>query len=168
MLERWDDHESRHAVHPNENPIDAVVFLVPGTVGTKAAFDFTIVGFAPGHQQSGRARRGTAACGTSSGTLGSATASQTRFVPASGRDRGGLQEYIVQNNNWGNPTGSTQVINYTGNRLHRREQQRLRKQRAGILPVYLRRRERQRRQRYLQHLVRHAACRSRSARSKAR
>ena len=24
------------------------------------------------------------------------------------------KEYIIQNNNWGNPTGSTQIVNYTG------------------------------------------------------
>jgi hypothetical protein len=40
----WDGTGAKY----NNEPIDAVVFQVPGTASTKSAFDFTINGFAPG------------------------------------------------------------------------------------------------------------------------
>ncbi len=93
--------------------IDAVVFLVPGTVAKLAPYDFTIVGFAPGTSAKD-APGGAVACGTTMGTLGSTTASMAasyQRAAVTGKD---CKKYIVQNNNWGNPTGSTQLINYTG------------------------------------------------------
>ncbi|MGB8297795.1 MAG: hypothetical protein WCG85_20430, partial [Polyangia bacterium] len=51
-------------------PIDAVVFLVPGTTAKLAPFDFTIVGFAPG-TSAADAPGPAAACGTTTGTVGS-------------------------------------------------------------------------------------------------
>jgi hypothetical protein len=93
--------------------IDAVVFLVPGTVAMKAPFDFTIVGFAPGTSKAD-APGMAAACGTTTGTLGSTTASDAASYSRASLTGTDCKTYIVQNNNWGNPTGSTQVINYTG------------------------------------------------------
>ncbi len=93
--------------------IDAVVFLVPGTMSMKAPFDFTIVGFAPGTSKSD-APGGAAACGTITGTLGSSTAGMTASYARAAVTGTDCKEYIIQNNNWGNPTGSTQLINYTG------------------------------------------------------
>jgi hypothetical protein len=93
--------------------IDAVVFLVPGTVAQKAPFDFTIVGFAPGTSKSD-APGGAVACGMTSGTLGSTTASMASSYARAAVTGTDCKEYIIQNNNWGNPTGSTQVVNYTG------------------------------------------------------
>jgi len=49
-------------------PIDAVVFLVPGTITAKAPFDFTIVGFAPGTSAADAPGK-IAACGTTTGTV---------------------------------------------------------------------------------------------------
>jgi Glycosyl hydrolase family 12/Stigma-specific protein, Stig1 len=93
--------------------IDAVVFLVPGTMAEKAPFDFTVTGFAPGTSKSD-APGGAAACGTIAGTLGSSTASMTSSYQRAAVTGTDCHEYIIQNNNWGNPTGSTQIINYTG------------------------------------------------------
>jgi hypothetical protein len=94
-------------------PIDAVVFLVPGTVAQKAPFDFTIVGFAPG-TSSADAPGKAAACGTMTGTLGSTTASEAASMQRASVTGTDCKKYIIQNNNWGNKTGSTEVINYTG------------------------------------------------------
>jgi hypothetical protein len=96
-----------------KQPIDAVVFLVPGTVAEKAPFDFTIIGFAPGTSKAD-APGGAAACGTSMGTVGSSTASDAASFQRAAVTGTDCKTYIVQNNNWGNPTGSSQVVNYTG------------------------------------------------------
>ncbi len=93
--------------------IDAVVFLVPGTVAEKAPFDFTIIGFAPGTSKAD-APGGAAACGTSAGTVGSSTASDAASFQRAAVTGTDCKTYIVQNNNWGNPTGSSQVVNYSG------------------------------------------------------
>ena len=98
---------------PGTNAIDAVAFLVPGTVGMTAPFDFTIVGFAPGTSKAD-APGGAQACGTASGTIGSSTASTAAAFQRAAVTGTDCHEYIVQNNNWGNPTGSTQIINYSG------------------------------------------------------
>ena len=98
---------------PGTNSVDAVAFLVPGTTGMKAPFDFTIVGFAPGTSKSD-APGGAAACGTTAGTIGSATASQTASFQRAAVTGTDCHEYVVQNNNWGTPTSTTQIINYTG------------------------------------------------------
>jgi hypothetical protein len=99
--------------NPAQNPIDAVAFLVPGTVAKLAPYDFTIVGFAPGTSKAD-APGGTQACGTITGTLGSTTASMAASYQRAAVTGTDCKTYIIQNNNWGNPTGSTQVINYTG------------------------------------------------------
>jgi hypothetical protein len=93
--------------------IDAVVFLVPGTTAQKAGFDFTIVGFAPGTSKSD-APGMAAACGTTMGTLGSSTASMAASMQRAKLTGTDCKQYIVQNNNWGQPTSTTQIINYTG------------------------------------------------------
>lgn len=101
----------------NNEPIDAVVFLVPGTTAQKAPFEFTVSGFAPGTSVADAPKSGSTACGTTAGTIGSATASEAasmQRVKIKGTD---CKEYVVQNNNWGNKTGSTQVIDYVGNSL---------------------------------------------------
>ena len=101
-------------------PIDAVVFLVPGTTTAKAPFDFTISGFAPGTSKSD-APGGAVACGTTTGSVGTtsllsdataATAASTQRAAVTGTD---CKKYIINNNNWGNESGSYQSLSYTGN-----------------------------------------------------
>jgi len=94
--------------------IDAVLFLVPGTTAQKADFDYTIIGFAPG-TSAADAPGGAAACGTATGTVGSTTASKDASMQRkliSGTD---CNDYIVFNNNWGQPTSTTQVVDFVGN-----------------------------------------------------
>ena len=105
----WDNSGSTY----NKEAIDAVVFLVPGIVAQKALFDFTINGFAPGTSASDAP--GSSTCGTTSGTLGSTTASEAASMQRSKVSGTDCKQYIIQNNNWGDPTDSTQVIDYTGN-----------------------------------------------------
>jgi hypothetical protein len=104
------------AFSPTSNTIDAVVFLVPGSITptTGAPFDFTIVGFAPGTSKSDAPAGGTSTCGTLTGMLGSSTASQAASFQRAAVTGTDCKTYIVQNNNWGNPTGSTQIVNYSG------------------------------------------------------
>lgn len=96
-------------------PVDAVVFLVPGTTAQQAPFDFTINGFAPGTSAADAPAAGSATCGTTSGTIGSTTASDAASMQRAKVSGTDCKQYIVQNNNWGNKTGSTQVLNYVGN-----------------------------------------------------
>jgi hypothetical protein len=79
----------------------------------KAPYDFTIIGFAPGTSKND-APGGKVACGMTTGTLGSSTASMTASYARAAVTGTDCKEYIIQNNNWGNPTGSTQIVNYTG------------------------------------------------------
>jgi hypothetical protein len=100
-------------------PIDAVVFLVPGTITAKAPFDFTIVGFAPGTSAADAPGK-IAACGTTTGTVGSTTQlsgqasidAATQRAAVTGTD---CKKYIINNNNWGNESGTYQQLSYTGN-----------------------------------------------------
>jgi hypothetical protein len=103
----------------NNEPIDAVAFLVPGTTSEKKAFDITIGGFAPGTSKSD-APGPVAACGTKTGTVGttSVNSDTTKAKEASlervatqGKD---CKKYIVNNNNWGSPTSSFQQLSFTG------------------------------------------------------
>jgi hypothetical protein len=94
--------------------IDAVVFLVPSTPSAKTPFDFTIVGFAPGTSKDD-APGGTASCGTSTGTVGSENKTEDsgmQRMKVSGKD---CKEYIIFNNNWGQPTNTYQVLDFVGN-----------------------------------------------------
>ncbi|HEY4187321.1 MAG TPA: hypothetical protein VGP07_19750 [Polyangia bacterium] len=94
--------------------ISAIVFLQPGDMTKATPFDFTINGFAPGTSVSDAPSGGTSTCGMLTGTVGgmATQASSLARAKVSGTD---CKQYIVQNNNWGNPTGSTQTVNYVGN-----------------------------------------------------
>jgi hypothetical protein len=99
----------------NKEPIDAIVFLVPGTAAKTSPFDFTINGLAPGTSAADAPKGGSQTCGTMTGTLGSSTASESASMQRAKVTGTDCKQYIVQNDNWGNKTGSTQIINFTGN-----------------------------------------------------
>jgi len=101
------------AKYDGTTPISAIVFLQPGAM-TATPFDFTINGFAPGTSASDAPMGGSSTCGMLSGTLGGMMTMDSSYARAkvSGTD---CKQYIIQNNNWGNPTGSTQTLSYTGN-----------------------------------------------------
>jgi hypothetical protein len=97
----------------NNEPIDAVAFLVPGTT-TKTPYDITVVGFAPGTSAADAPGK-AAACGQLTGTVGSTTASQDASMQRALVTDTTCKKYIINNNNWGQPTSSTQILNYTAN-----------------------------------------------------
>jgi hypothetical protein len=105
----WDGTGTKY----NNEPIDAVVFLVPGTVAKPAPYDFTIVDFAPGTSKTD-APGGVAACGQTTGSVGATTASQDASMMRAAVTGTDCKKYIINNNNWGQPTSTTQVLNYTG------------------------------------------------------
>ncbi len=94
--------------------IDAVLFLVPGTIAEKAPFDYTIIGFAPG-TSAADAPGGAAECGKATGTVGSTTASKDASMQRKLINGTDCNDYIVFNNNWGQPTSTTQVLDFVGN-----------------------------------------------------
>jgi hypothetical protein len=95
--------------------ISSVMFMIAGDKNKLSPYDFTVNGFAPGTSASDAPGSGAADCGKQTGTVGSTTpgkeASMMR-AKVSGTD---CKQYIVQSNNWGNPTGSFQVIDFVGN-----------------------------------------------------
>jgi hypothetical protein len=104
----------------NNEPIDAVAFLVPGTTTAKKPFDITIVGFAPGTKKEDAPGK-AADCGTKTGTVGTNTllSDSTKATDASmeraatqGKD---CKMYIVNNNNWGSKGTTYQQLSFTGN-----------------------------------------------------
>jgi hypothetical protein len=105
----WDNTGTAYA----NQPIDSVVFLVPGNTAAMP-YDFCIGGFATGSDAS--AAPPCPSCGTSdlSGTIGGSGSTDLDFqrVKVKGDDG---KSYIIQNNNWGNPSGTNQTISYHNN-----------------------------------------------------
>jgi hypothetical protein len=95
----------------NNQPISAVVFTVPGTL-TATPYDYCIHGFATGSTAED-APDGGGGEGTLTGTIGGAGSDDLDFQRV--KVSAGGKEYIIQNNNWGNPGGTNQLIRYTNN-----------------------------------------------------
>ena len=96
----------------NNEPISAVVFLVPGAdTGNFTEFDFCINGFATGDSADDAPDGGGE--GTLTGTIGGGGSTDNDFQRV--KVLGGGKEYIIQNNNWGNPESFNQEIRYTNN-----------------------------------------------------
>ncbi len=95
----------------NGEPISAVVFLTPGVDGSNTDFDYCIDGFAAGDSVDD-APDGSDG-GPLTGTIGGAGSDDLDFqrvkVTADGKS------YIIQNNNWGNPSGTNQTLSYEDN-----------------------------------------------------
>lgn len=93
-------------------PVSAVVFLVPGSP-TAVPYNFCVNGFAPGDSAED-APDGPADIGDQQGTVGYANVS-----PDGDFDRAkvvvGGKEYIIQNNNWGNPQDTDLILSYFNN-----------------------------------------------------
>jgi len=94
----------------NGEPISAIVFLVPGDP-TATPYNFCVNGFAAGNGPED-APDGTAQAGDQTGTVGS-SAPDGDFERAKVLVNG--ENYIIQNNNWGNPDGTDLILNYTNN-----------------------------------------------------
>ena len=104
----------------NNEPIDAVAFLVPGTTSAESPFDITVVGFAPG-TSAADAPGPAPTCGTRTGTVGQSalqgdatkdTDASTQRAVTDGKD---CKKYIVNNNNWGQTSSTYQKVSFSGN-----------------------------------------------------
>ena len=95
------------------DPISAVAFLVPGTMGAVTPFNYCINGFATGAAASDAPTWGTGGGGPLTGTIGGPGGMNLDFQRVK-VSKGG-KSYIIQNNNWGNPNGSDQQLSYSDN-----------------------------------------------------
>ncbi len=92
-------------------PISAVVFLVPGEQ-EKVPYDFCVNGFATGNTADD-APDGTAEVGEQKGTVGNTVSRDGDFDRKKVLVDG--ENYIIQNNNWGNPEGTNLILEYVDN-----------------------------------------------------
>jgi hypothetical protein len=98
---------------PAKNPVSAIVFPVPGAP-TDTPYDFCINGFAYG-SSAADAPDGPAQVGNQMGTVGNATNLAGDFERA--KILVGGENYIIQNNNWGDTSGtqSACILNFLNN-----------------------------------------------------
>ena len=95
--------------------ISSIMFMIAGDKNKLSPYDFTINGFAPGTSADQAPGDATGSCGKQTGTIGSTTASKEASMMRAKVSGADCKQYIVQNNNWGNATGSTQTIDFVGN-----------------------------------------------------
>lgn len=107
----WELEEANRGTPYAGQPISAVVFLVPGSPEA-TPFDFCVNGFAYG-TSAADAPDGPAVAGDQIGVVGGANNDDLDF------DRTKIvvdgKEYIIHNNNWGNPSGSDVILDYVNN-----------------------------------------------------
>jgi Glycosyl hydrolase family 12 len=95
-----------------KQPISAVVFNVPGKP-TATPYDFCVNGFTYG-ATAAEAPDGPAVGSDQKGTVGIANVNPDGdFARAKVVVDG--EQYIIQNNNWGNPSGTDLILSYTNN-----------------------------------------------------
>jgi hypothetical protein len=94
-----------------KQPISAVVFNVPGKL-TATPYDFCVNGFTYG-ATAAEAPDGPAVASDQKGTVGTNVSPDGDFARA--KVTVGGENYIIQNNNWGNPSGTDLILNYTNN-----------------------------------------------------
>jgi hypothetical protein len=99
----------------NNEPISAVVFLVPGTPAP-TPYEYCVIGFAEGNAASD-APDGSVDLGATKGTIGGGCDDTTSKDLDYQRKRitAGGKQYIIQNNNWGNWANSCQTLDFEGN-----------------------------------------------------
>jgi hypothetical protein len=101
------------AFNPANSPISAIAFLVPGTMGATSAFSYCINGFATGTSAADAPTWGTGGGGDQMGTIGGPGGDNLDYQRV--KVAVGGKSYIIQNNNWGNPGGSDQLLTYKNN-----------------------------------------------------
>ncbi len=95
----------------NNEPVSAVVFLVPGAENA-TQYDYCIHGFATG-DSADDAPEGGGGGGSLEGDIGGAGSEDLDYQRVKVKVDG--KSYIIQNNNWGNPGGTNQTIHYKDN-----------------------------------------------------
>lgn len=107
----WETTADKKGTPYNKQPISAVVFLVPGAPDD-TPYDFCVNGFAYG-TSAADAPDGPVQVGDQKGTVGGENNDDLDF------DRKkilvGGENYIIQNNNWGNPGGSDCILDFVNN-----------------------------------------------------
>jgi len=100
---------------PASNPISSVTFVVPGA-NVATPFNYCVAGFAAGNSLADAPAYSPSPYPTIAGTIGGAgsTDLDLQRVKVATAMAGGKQ-FIIQNNNYGNPTGSDQTITYSAN-----------------------------------------------------
>jgi hypothetical protein len=93
-------------------PVSAVAFLVPGAL-SPTMFNYCINGFGTGSMASEAPTWGTGGGGPLMGTIGGPGSMDLDFQRV--KVAAGGKSYIIQNNNWGNPNGSDQLLTYRDN-----------------------------------------------------
>ncbi len=93
-------------------PLSAVVFSVPGKL-TATPYDFCVNGFTYG-TTADQAPDGPAVASDQKGTVGTAGVSPAGDFARAKVTVGG-ENYIIQNNNWGNPSGTDLILSYLNN-----------------------------------------------------
>ena len=112
----WD--QTGTTFNPSTNRVSAVVFTSPGNLVSNK-IGYCIGGFAFGNDVSAAPAYNPSPFPTVAGTIGGSSSGtdldfqRVKVTPAGLRPPSGKQ-YIIQNNNWGTPGGSDQVINYSG------------------------------------------------------
>jgi len=94
-----------------KQPLSAVVFTVPGKL-TDTPYNFCVNGFTYGATKDD-APDGTATQGDQTGKIGGAGGTDLDFARAKVAVDG--SNYVIQNNNWGNPSGSDLELTYKNN-----------------------------------------------------
>jgi hypothetical protein len=107
----WETTAEKRGTPYAMQPISAVVFNVPGKL-TATPYEYCVNGFADGSAATD-APDGPAVAGDQKGVVGSTANPDGDFARAKVVVDG--KSYIIQNNNWGNPSGSDQKISYVDN-----------------------------------------------------
>jgi hypothetical protein len=106
----WETTDAKKGTPYAKQPISAIVFSVPGKP-TAVPFDFCVNGFVQGAAATD-APDGPAVAGDQKGTVGTDINPDGDFARAKVTVDG--HDYIIQNNNWGNPGGSL-ILDYVNN-----------------------------------------------------
>lgn len=106
----WEMTDAMKGTPYANQPISAVVFLVPGKP-TATPYDFCIKGF--GYGDSAEDAPGDEMIGDQSGMVGGPNNDDLDFDRKKITWEG--EDYIIQNNNWGNPGGSDCILSYLNN-----------------------------------------------------
>lgn len=107
----WETTDAKKGTPYAKQPLSAVVFSVPGKL-TDTPFNFCVNGFTYGATKDD-APDGTAMQGDQTGKIGGAGGTDLDFARAKVKVDG--SDYVIQNNNWGNPSGSDLELTYKNN-----------------------------------------------------
>jgi len=107
----WEMTAAKQGTPYAKQPISAVVFTVPGAL-TDTPYNFCVNGFGYGSSVAD-APDGPETAGDQTGKIGGAGGTDLDFSRAKVNVDG--HDYVIQNNNWGNPSGTDLELTYKNN-----------------------------------------------------